>query len=105
VSWGNDFGNAAQATGTQIQAAGTAADQAKATVPQPVDFNWRRTIAGGLTTIGFGGVGGFVDAYEQHQEQQNAKAAAVRVMNTVYTPGYVDADQGTPTFTTPADPT
>jgi hypothetical protein len=105
TSWGKDFGTAVQTTGTQIQTAGVTADQAKATVPEPVNFNWRRSILGGLSTSYLGGVGAGVDAYAQHQEQQNTKAAAVRVMNSVYTPGYVDADKGTPTFTTPTDPT
>jgi PPE family len=105
VSWGKGFGAALQDTGTQVQVAAAAAEQTKATVPPPKDFNWRTTVVGGLATLPVGGVGALVDAQQQHQEQQTEKAKAVRVMQAVYTPGYTDVDGATPTFAVPTDPT
>lgn len=108
AKWGKAMGAASQGTGTRIQQAATAADQAKINMPEPQNFSWRRTLvdgAGGLLTGGFGGgvLSGGKDAYAQHKEAQQAKQQAVNVMNRMYTQGYVDVDNTTPAFAAPED--
>ena len=102
VSWGQDFGNQMQATGAQAQSVSATADQVKATVPPPKDFSWGKTLLSGA--IG-GPFGAGASAYAQHQEQQQAKEQAVRVMSAVYSPNYMNAASTMPAFTGPTDPT
>lgn len=102
VSWGQDFGNQMQATGAQAQSVSATADQVKSTVPPPKDFSWGKTLLSGVVGGPFG-VG--ASAYAQHQEQQDAKEQAVRVMSGVYSPNYLSAANTMPAFTGPTDPT
>lgn len=106
AKWGAAMASATDGTGTRIQQASTAADQAKTNMPKPVEFSWRRTLvnsAGGGFLGGLGGaaVSGGNDAYNQHKEAQQAKQQAVNVMNRMYTQGYVDVDNTTPAFAAP----
>jgi PPE family len=102
VSWGQDFGNQLQATGNQAKSVGATADQTKQTVPPPKDFSWGKAAVSG---IAFGPFGAGASAYAQHQEQQEAKEQAVRVMSSVYSPNYMNAANTMPAFTGPTDPT
>lgn len=108
AKWGAAMASATDGTGTRIQQASTAADQAKTNMPKPVEFSWRRNLvnsAGGGFLGGLGGaaLSGGTDAYEQHKEAQQAKQQAVNVMNRMYTQGYVDVDNTTPAFAAPED--
>ncbi|EWM15870.1 PPE domain-containing protein [Kutzneria sp. 744] len=102
VDWSKDFGNQMQATGAQAQSVSATADQVKSTVPPPKDFSWGKAAVSGI--LG-GPFGAGASAYAQHQEQQEAKEQAVRVMSSVYSPNYMNAANSMPAFTGPADPT
>lgn len=102
VDWGQNFGDQMKATSAQAKSVQATADQVKSTVPPPKDFSWGQTA---LSGIAFGPFGAGASAFAQHQEQQEAKEQAVRVMSSVYSPNYMNAANTMPAFTGPTDPT
>ncbi len=91
------FGHAVDLTGMKISEAATGAEQTRAMVPEPKDFSVREAV----TTSILNPLAGANDVYQQKQAQAAAHAEAVNVMNTVYTPVYVQSDTGVPAFTPP----
>jgi len=94
---GQDFGNAIDLTGTKVSEAATGAEQTRNMMPPPKDFSFREAAISSLANP----IAGANDIFQQKQAQNAAHAEAVRVMNTVYTPVYVQSDSGVPTFTAP----
>ncbi len=91
------FGHAVDFTGMKISEAATGAEQTRAMVPEPKDFSVREAVTSGILNP----LAGANDVYQQKQAQAAAHAEAVNVMNTVYTPVYVQSDTGVPAFTPP----
>jgi len=91
------FGHAIDLTGTKVSEAATGAEQTRNMMPPPKDFSFREAAISSLANP----IAGANDIFQQKQAQNAAHAEAVRVMNTVYTPVYVQSDSGVPTFTAP----
>ena len=87
-------GTAARYMGTKVTEAATGAEQTRAMVPEPVSFS----VAEGLLTSIANPLLGAADIYKQRTAQNEAHAAAVRVMTSVYTPVYQQSDAGIPTL-------
>ncbi|MGH3923725.1 MAG: hypothetical protein ACRDTT_12805, partial [Pseudonocardiaceae bacterium] len=78
--WSASQSDAAERTGRLLDDSGSAAGQAKATVPPAVHHDWRQS----LTSFGLGGPGAtLVDAVAQDQAQEEARAEAVHIMTRV----------------------
>ena len=88
------LGTAARYMGTKVTEAATGAEQTRAMVPEPVSFS----VAEGLLTSIANPLLGAADIYKQRTAQNEAHAAAVRVMTSVYTPVYQQSDAGIPTL-------
>jgi len=91
------FGHAIDLTGTKVSEAATGAEQTRNMMPPPKNFSFREAAISSLANP----IAGANDIFQQKQAQNTAHAEAVRVMNTVYTPVYVQSDSGVPTFTAP----
>ncbi|MGP4015352.1 hypothetical protein [Saccharopolyspora sp. 5N708] len=98
--WGLEFGDSVRGTGLKIQEAGVAAEQTKAQLQPPEDYNTTRTVMATMVSP----VGGIMDAGAQMREREEANKQARQVVQNVYTPGYTAVDSSTPTFPPPVDP-
>jgi hypothetical protein len=96
IEWMQTSSQAFQLTGNKLDEAGTAAEQVKAAVPPPQDYNPGRTVA---SSIPLGLLGGGADAVQQMQERQQAERAAQETMARVYTPVYHNVDGTVPAYT------
>ncbi|OLR89993.1 PPE domain-containing protein [Actinokineospora bangkokensis] len=90
--WGQQLGQVTAVTGVRMLAADLAAQQARTHLPVPQDFDWQRAMFAPDPEL---------DLFEQHTAQENAKAEAVRVMDTFITGGYREADATVPAFPEP----
>lgn len=100
--WATSLTEASGQTAQLLDTSGYYAGQAKVAVPPPVHFDLRQS----LTSTVFGGPLGFgVDAYGQHQAQQEAHAEAVRVMNSVYSAPINENRAAVPVYPQLTDPT
>lgn len=92
-----EFGRAVELTGAKMSEAANAATSTKAAVPEPVAFSVREATLASIASP----LAGAIDVFKQKQAQSTAHTEAVHVMNTVYTPGYVQGDTGVPTYVPP----
>ena len=88
------LGTAARYMGTKVTEAATGAEQTRAMVPEPVSFSVSESLAASMASPLLGAA----DIYKQRTAQNEAHAAAVRVMTSVYTPVYQQSDAGIPTL-------
>jgi hypothetical protein len=100
--WSASHAGAADHITRLMEDSGSAAGQAKASVPPPKSHNWVETLAVSTLT---GPAGGIVDAVMQEQEQSEAHAQAVQIMNNVYSAPINDHRAAVPTYPQLADPT
>ncbi|WP_424184252.1 hypothetical protein ACOBQX_20315 [Actinokineospora sp. G85] len=92
AAWGQALGVVTAVTGLRMLSADLAARDARANLPEPRGFDWKRALLAPVPET---------DLFAQHAEQENAKAEAVRVMDTYLTAGYRDADGTVPAFPEP----
>ncbi len=81
--WAASYAETAERTTALLDASGSSAGQAKATVPPPKSHDWGQS----LRSFAVGGVpGAVINAVAQDQAQSEAHAEAVRIMNKVAPP-------------------
>jgi hypothetical protein len=100
--WSASVAEAAGHTTALMDASGTSAGQAKATVPAANPHDWGQSLRS--FTLG-GPVGAFVDAVAQDRAQAEAHTEAVQIMNNVYSAPINDHRVAVPTYSPLADPT
>ena len=108
--WSGQLSAAVGQTGEVMGASGESAEQARRDVPEPVDFNAAQTLrsaGSGLLSGGPAGalLGGGMDAVAQERAQDEARAEAVRVMNTSYSPPLLEGRDSVPEYPRPINPT
>jgi hypothetical protein len=100
--WAASHADTAAQVTRLMEDSGSAAAQAKASVPPPKSHSWMETLA---VTAVTGPAGGLADAVMQEQEQSEAHAEAVRIMTNVYSAPINDHRAAAPTYLQLADPT
>jgi hypothetical protein len=100
--WAASHADTAAQVTRLMEDSGSAAAQAKASVPPPKSHSWMETLA---VTAVTGPAGGLADAVMQEQEQSDAHAEAVRIMTNVYSAPINDHRAAVPTYLQLADPT
>ncbi|MGH3795444.1 MAG: hypothetical protein ACRDSP_11185 [Pseudonocardiaceae bacterium] len=100
--WAGSVHGAAGDTTQLMSASGSAAGQAKATVPAAPSHNWAESLG---TTMLLGPAGGMIDAVGQHHAQEQSRAEAVRIMTNVYSAPINESRAAVPTYPQLADPT
>ena len=100
--WSASVAEAAGHTTALMDASGTSAGQAKATVPPAQPHDWGQS----LRSFALGGAASaFIDAVAQDRAQAEARTEAVRIMNNVYSAPINDHRVAVPTYPPLADPT
>lgn len=100
--WAASQADTADRTTALMDASGSSAGQAKATVPPAKSHDWGQS----LRSFAVGGVpGAIIDAVAQDQAQSEAHTEAVRIMNNVYSAPINDHRTGVPVCPQLADPT
>ncbi len=100
--WTVSVAEAADHTTSLMEASGSSAGQAKATVPPAQSHDWGRS----LRSFALGGPAGtFIDAVAQDQAQSQAHTEAVQIMNNVYSAPINDHRVAVPAYPQLADPT
>lgn len=100
--WSASVAEAAEHTTALMDASGTSAGQAKATVPAAKPHDWGQS----LRSFALGGApGAFIDAVAQDRAQAEAHTEAVQIMNNMYSAPINDHRVAVPTYPPLADPT
>ncbi|HKR51021.1 MAG TPA: PPE domain-containing protein [Pseudonocardiaceae bacterium] len=100
--WSASLAETADHTTALMDASGSSAGQAKATVPPAKPHDWGRS----LRSFALGGpAGAFIDAVAQDRAQSEAHIEAVQIMNNVYSAPINDHRVAVPTYPQLADPT
>jgi hypothetical protein len=100
--WAVSQADTAERTTALMDASGSSAGQAKATVPLAKSHDWGQS----LRSFAVGGVpGAVIDAVAQDQAQSEAHTEAVRIMNNVYSAPINDNRTEVPIYPQLADPT
>jgi hypothetical protein len=100
--WSARMAEAADHTTALMDASGTSAGQAKATVPVAKPHDWGQS----LRSFALGGpAGAVIDAVAQDRAQAEAHTEAVQIMNNVYSAPINDHRVAVPTYPPLADPT
>ncbi|MGH4002324.1 MAG: PPE domain-containing protein, partial [Pseudonocardiaceae bacterium] len=100
--WSASVAQAAEHTTALMDASGTSAGQAKATVPAAKPHDWGQS----LRSLALGGpAGAFIDAVAQDRAQAEAHTEAVQIMNNVYSAPINDHRMAVPAYPQLADPT
>ncbi|MGH4016778.1 MAG: hypothetical protein ACRDSL_23165 [Pseudonocardiaceae bacterium] len=100
--WANTLSAAMQNTSQLMDHSGSAADHAKAAVPEPQSHNWGQSL--GSFAVG-GGPGALVDAVAQDRAQEEARMEAVRIMHSAYSAPINESRVAVRTYPQLADPT
>ncbi|HEY2764382.1 MAG TPA: hypothetical protein VGJ13_10280 [Pseudonocardiaceae bacterium] len=100
--WTEGVKQAADHTSQLASDSGYYAGQAKATVPPAPSHDWTETVTTGAV---FGPGGAIVDAVGQHEEQESARADAVRIMSNVYSSPINENRSAVPDYPALVDPT
>lgn len=107
--WSQQLSDAVTQTSELMGNSGQSAEQAKRDVPPPVEFDVARSLRSSgagwlLGPVGaLGGAG--IDAVLQDRARDEAKAQAVQVMSTAYTPPLVESQTAVPAYPQLRDPT
>lgn len=100
--WSASVADAADHTTALMDASGSSAGQAKATVPPAKSHDWGQS----LRSFALGGAAGAViDAVAQDQAQSEAHTEAVQIMNNVYSAPINDHRVAVPAYPQLVDPT
>jgi hypothetical protein len=100
--WSASVAEAVEHTTALMDASGTSAGQAKATVPAATPHDWGQS----LRSFALGGAPGtFIDAVAQDRAQAEAHTKAVQIMNNMYSAPINDHRAAVPTYPPLADPT
>ncbi|HEV2885755.1 MAG TPA: PPE domain-containing protein [Jatrophihabitans sp.] len=100
--WSASVAEAAEHTTALMDASGSSAGQAKATVPVAKPHDWGQSLRSFALS---GPAGAFIDAVAQDQAQAEAHTEAVQIMNNVYSAPINDHRVAVPTYPPLADPT
>ncbi|MGH3898711.1 MAG: PPE domain-containing protein [Pseudonocardiaceae bacterium] len=102
TQWSASVADAADHTTALMDASGSSAGQAKATVPPAISHDWGQS----LRSFALGGpTGAFIDAVAQDQAQSEAHTEAVQIMNNVYSAPINDHRVAVPVYPQLIDPT
>ncbi|MFC0116211.1 hypothetical protein [Kibdelosporangium aridum] len=105
ATWGGDAAQTSQYMGTRIADQGLATERAKASMPEPLEFDYRAMLEQGFRS---GGLAGFMAAAKDVQvaseQSRAAHEQAVRVMTEMENESR-SVDQTTPRFVVPPDAT
>ncbi|MGH3776611.1 MAG: PPE domain-containing protein [Pseudonocardiaceae bacterium] len=100
--WSASVADAADHTTALMDASGSSAGQAKATVPPAMSHDWGQS----LRSFALGGpAGAVIDAVAQDQAQSEAHTEAVQIMNNVYSAPINDHRVAVPVYPQLVDPT
>lgn len=100
--WSTSVAETADRTTQLMDASGSSAAQAKASVPPPRSHDWGESLRSFAIA---GPAGAVIDAVVQEQEQSDAHAEAVRIMNNVYSAPINDHSSAVPSYPQLVDPT
>lgn len=100
--WSTSVAETADRTTQLMDASGSSVAQAKASVPPPKSHDWGESLRSFAIA---GPAGAMVDAVVQEQQQSDAHAEAVRIMNNVYSAPINDHSAAVPTYPQLIDPT
>ncbi|MBN6039135.1 PPE domain-containing protein [Amycolatopsis sp. 195334CR] len=102
VQWSGKASTTAEEVGRRIGEQGRIMENARATMPEPVEFDWKAMVTNGFAT---GGLAGFAmavqDVRAKSEEANSAHEQAVAVMSNMETASR-EVDSGTPRFEPPA---
>ncbi|HEX6359664.1 hypothetical protein [Actinophytocola sp.] len=105
ATWGGDAAQTSQYMGTRIADQGLAAERAKATMPEPKNFDYEKMLRDGFAS---GGLAGFaqavVDVQAASAASRSAHQQAVQVMSDMEAQSR-DVDETTPRFVRPPEVT
>ncbi|MBP2322984.1 hypothetical protein JOF56_003369 [Kibdelosporangium banguiense] len=105
ATWGGDAAQTSQYMGTRIAEQGLTAERAKASMPEPVDFDWEQMLRQGFATGGLAGLTQAVqDVQAVSEKARSAHEQAVQVMVSMEGQSR-SVDQTTPRFVVPPDAT
>ena len=100
--WSAGLADTADHTTALMDAAGSSAGQAKATVPPAQSHDWGQSLRSFALS---GAAGAVIDAVAQDQAQSEAHAEAVQIMNNVYSAPINDHRIAVPVYPQLVDPT
>ena len=100
--WSTSVTDTADRTTQLMDVSGASVAQAKASVPPPRSHDWGESLRSFAIA---GPAGAMVDAVVQEQEQSDAHAEAVRIMDNLYSAPITDHSAAVPTYPQLIDPT